>query len=84
MRSKVRDIVGTGEGFKGSLARAIGCTPTTRMVAEFDVLDAQGKDRRVCKQHLAIQIREDIVNTGMGVMVIDAVTGGECEYEQLA
>lgn len=79
MRTKVRDIVGTGEPFKGSLSRAIG---QHTGAAEFEVIGSNGDSRFVCLGHLTFQVRETIISTGVGVMVLDARTGADCQYER--
>lgn len=84
MGTKVRDIVGTGEPFKGSLARAIGCGNGHRFAGEFTVMEVNGKTHHVCKEHLALQCRESIVGTGSGIMVFDAEIKGECQYAGVA
>lgn len=81
MGTKVRDIVGTGEPFKGSLARAIG---QHTGAAEFEVIGSNGDSKFVCLGHLTFQVREYIISTGVGVMVLDARTGMECQYERMA
>jgi hypothetical protein len=81
MGTKVRDIVGTGEPFKGSLSRAVG---QHTGAAEFEVIRSDGSSKFVCMGHLIFQVRESIVQTGIGVMVLDARSGAECQYERLA
>ena len=81
MGTKVRDIVGTGEPFKGSLSRAIG---QHTGAAEFEVIRSDGNSKFVCLGHLTFQVRESIVQTGIGVMVLDARSGAECQYERMA
>lgn len=75
---KLRDLVGTGAPFKGSLSRAVGQHTGP---AEFEVIQAN-KSIHVCLGHLAFQIRQSIVDSGNGVMVLDAVRGNECQYER--
>lgn len=79
MGTKVRDIVGTGDAFKGSLSRAIG---QHTGAAEFEVIRSDGNSSFVCMGHLVFTIRECIIETGIGVMVLDARTGQECQYER--
>jgi len=79
MGTKVRDIVGEGEPFKGSLSRALG---QHTGAAEFEVISSNGKSTFVCKGHLTFEVRESIISTGVGVMVLDARQGAECQYER--
>lgn len=78
---RLRDLVGTGDPFRGSLSRALG---QHTGAAEFEVIRSDGQSKFVCLGHLTFQVREDIVSTGIGVMVLDARSGAECQYERVA
>lgn len=78
---KVRDLIGTGNSFQGSLSRAIG---QHTGAAEFEIVGSNGDSKFVCKGHLVFSVRETIVSTGVGVMVLDAREGMECQYERVA
>ena len=76
---EIRRIETVGPSFRGSLSRALGQHTGT---AEFEVIPSNGDGRFVCKGHLVFQVRETIVDTGNGVMVLDARTGVDCQYER--
>ena len=76
---EIRRIETTGPPFRGSLSRAVG---QHTGVAEFEVIPSNGDGKFVCMGHLVLQVREIIVNTGTGVMVLDARTGVNCQYQR--
>lgn len=73
-----------GAPFGDRLSEAIGCDKGHRLTGEFTVMAPDGMPHRVCKQHLATQVRESIIENGSGVIVTDSVRKGECRYERPA
>lgn len=81
MGTKVRDVIGIGDAFGDSLSRAIGCTPGRPFVGEFRVISQGGGETRVCKEHLAMRVREEIIRTGVPVVVAHTENMGPCQYQ---
>jgi hypothetical protein len=81
MGTKVRDVVGMGDAFGGSLKKALGCTPASRFSAEYRVLTRDNVVRHVCKQHLENAVREELIRSGHMVVIGHETGVGECHYE---
>ncbi len=73
-----------GPPFGDRLSEAIGCQEGHRLTGEFTVMGPDGIMHRVCKRHLALKVREMLVENGTGVIVLDAARKGDCRYERPA
>lgn len=83
MATKVRDIVGMGDAFQGSIKAALGCTPSGLFPGQYRVLTQDNKVLCVCAQHLEPTVRQEVIRTGTMVVVGHATGEHKCQFERL-